>query len=58
VKTKKGWTPFSPPKINLYRIQREIKKMDTQVQIQQNKINYAKKPNEAHTERRNPASNH
>jgi hypothetical protein len=33
----KGWKPFSPPKINEYRIQREMKKMDIQIQTQQNK---------------------
>jgi hypothetical protein len=29
---KKGWKPFSTLKINEYRYQREINKMDTQFQ--------------------------
>jgi hypothetical protein len=38
----------SPPKINYYMIQREMKKMDTQIQTPNKpKINYTKEPNEA-----------
>jgi hypothetical protein len=37
-----------PPKINWYRTQREMKKMDTQFQTPTKQTNYPKEHNEAH----------
>jgi uncharacterized membrane protein YvbJ len=58
-KVKKGGKPFSPHQNNLVQDpegneENEYLHSDSK----KTKINYAKEPKEAHTERRNPASNH
>jgi hypothetical protein len=58
---QKGKETIFPPKLNLYRIQREMKKTDTQIQTptkqRQTMPKNPRKPTD-HFERRNPASNH